>query len=126
MNRRFLESLLATAAAICAVAGVIAGAFYGIEASRGLFVGGLWNLVNLWCLTQLIGAWVGPDHSRRRIIVWILVKFPALYFLAWALLSHPAISFLWFGVGFTVVLASAIGFLAIRSPRILTTGSHGS
>ena len=91
---------------------------------RGVLVGGLWNLANLYCLTRLLTAWLGPRRSTRRVVGWLLVKFIALYFLAFALLRLPGVSPVGFGVGFTVVLIGAIWLLALRARRLVPPVAH--
>ena len=80
----------------------------------GVFVGGAWNLASIWCLAHLLDTWLGTQHSQRRAIGWLLVKFPLLYTLLVVLLRHPAISLLGFGIGFTIVLVVAVGVLAFQ------------
>lgn len=91
----------------------------------GTAVGGVWNLANLWCLTRLLGAWLGPSHSRRRAIVWTVVKFPLLYGVAFWLLAVAKVSVVGFGVGFTIVLGVALGWLAMQAQRMASAGFHG-
>ena len=97
--------------------------------SRGtvlLLIGGAWNLVNLWCLAHLLSAWLGPQPSRRRVIRWLLLKVPLLSLVVLTLAhgSRPLLA--GFGVGFSVVLALALGW-CLRHARmsIHPTGSDG-
>lgn len=112
----------------------------------GLLAGGLWNLANLYCLTRLLTAWLGPPRpaghdgrpprlwrsagrgggrrSTRRVVGWLLVKFIALYVLAFALLRLPGVSPVGFGVGFTVVLIGAVWLLALRARRLVPPVAH--
>lgn len=90
----------------------------------GLALGGIWNAANLWCLAQLLKAWLGPQPSRRRVVGWLLVKFPLLYLAAIGALRHPAVSLVGFSIGFSLVLLAAIWRLAARTPH-LATSSHG-
>ena len=101
----------------------------------GVLAGGLWNLANLYCLTRLLTAWLGPPRpaghdgrggrrSTRRVVGWLLVKFIALYFLAFALLRLPGVSPVGFGVGFTVVLIGAVWLLALRARRLVPPVAH--
>ncbi len=90
----------------------------------GILAGGAWNLANLWCLTQLFRAWLEPSPSRRRAIIWLLLKFPVLYLLAFGLLRMPSASLLGFGIGFTVVLVAAMGWFALQAQQMIAR-SHG-
>ena len=108
----------------------------------GIAAGALWNAASLWCLTRLLRAWLGPPHAlpgsleaTRRTAAspmarwqgagWVLVKFPLLYGLAIALLRSRAVSLLGFGVGFTLVLAIAVGWFAVAARRLTVPPSHG-
>lgn len=104
---------------------VLAAAPWGATASLGVLAGGAWNLANLWCLSRLLATWLGQHRSRRRVIGWILVKFPLLYLAAFGLLNLPGMSFVGFGVGFTAVLISAIAVLAARVRCLALPASHG-
>jgi hypothetical protein len=81
---------------------------WGAHAGWGLLAGGVWNLVNLWCLSRLLAAWLGPQRSTARVVRWLVIKFPLLYGVAWLLLSRAWVSMVGFGVGFTLVLLAAL------------------
>ena len=91
----------------------------------GILIGGAWNLASLWCLARMLDAWLGPHRSQRRTITWLLFKFPLLYAAVFLLLRHPRISVIGFGIGFTVVLATAISLLALNAQRVTMARSHG-
>lgn len=91
----------------------------------GVLAGGAWNLASLWCLSRLLHAWLGPQHSRRRVLGWLLVKFPLLYLVAFGLLHTRAVSAMGFGIGFSVILAMAIGRFALRAKSFAAPSSHG-
>lgn len=82
----------------------------------GFLAGGAWNLVNLWCLAHLLRAWIGPRPSRRRVVGWLVVKFPLWYAAAILVLQQPGVSLVGFGAGFTLVLLAAAGrhLLSVR------------
>ena len=117
----------------------------------GLLAGGVWNLVNFWCLSRLLNAWVipppvaaaeggsaqgagpagpatgggmTPHASRRRALGWLLVKFPLLYGLIVLLVRTPSVSLVGFSLGFTAILAVAIGWFAFPITRIMVQ-PHG-
>ena len=113
MNEALLKRLWMVAAAVLAFP-VLAALVWAPPTALGVFAGGAWNIVNLWCLTRLLAAWLGPQRSQRRVIGWLLVKFLVLYGLACGLLQHPAVSILGFSIGFSVILATAVAFLALR------------
>ena len=77
----------------------------------GVLAGGAWNLASLWCLTQLVRAWLGPQPSRRRAIIWLAVKFPLLYAAIFLMFHRGMVSIVGFSIGFSVVLMAAIGWL---------------
>ena len=84
--------------------------------------GAAWNAASLFCLARLLRAWLGPQPSRRRVAGWLLVKCLLLYPLVVLILRHPAISCAAFGVGFTLVLIAAMGWMLLRLPRALPYG----
>ena len=82
----------------------------------GVLAGALWNAANLWCLSQALGVWLNPRSVRRQQIGWFVVKFPLLYALVFGLLQIPGFSLVGFGIGFTVVLGSAV-FMTLKMLR---------
>ncbi len=81
----------------------------------GVAAGGAWNLVSLWCLGRLLGAWMGPAASTKRVVGWLLVKFFLLYLAAYMLIFRTAVSLVGFSIGFTVVLIATLVLLVVRS-----------
>lgn len=90
----------------------------------GLLAGAAWNTASLWCLSRLLGSWIGPSPSRRRALMWLPVKL-LLYAAAWWLLSRPAVSLIGFSLGFTLVLAAAAGRLLLRARRMAFARING-
>ena len=124
MSNSILQRVL-TSAAIALGVGVAAGSLWGVPVAAGILVGGVWNLLSLWCLARLLGAWMGPTRSTRHVLGWLLLKVPCLYAAAiWLFLSRP-VSILPFGVGFTIVLLSAAAHMAIRPLSFSTSQPHG-
>ncbi len=109
-----------TAAGIVLAAAV--ASIWGAHLGLGLLAGGAWSLASLWCLVHLLDAWLGPKPSRRRAIGWLLVKFPLLYLALFLLLYSSRVSVAGFGVGFTLVLAVALGGLVALSRRSMSYG----
>ena len=91
----------------------------------GVLVGAAWNLASFWCLVRLLNLWLSPKPSKRRVLLWVLVKFPLLYLLAGILLYTRVVSLLGFGIGFTIVLALAMGWFAWHAARMSMVRSHG-
>lgn len=106
-----LESIAAVLAAVAA------GLAWPLQPSlaAGIAAGGAWSLANLWCLSRVLSAWLGPEHSRRRAVGWLLVKVAVLYPAAFAVLSVHRQLAPGFGLGFTLVLAVVIAGFALRS-----------
>ncbi len=82
----------------------------------GIVAGILWNVASLWCLTRMLGAWLGPQPSRRRAIGWLLIKFPLLYLGAYVLLRH-AVSPIGFSIGFSLALIGALAWFVACAQR---------
>lgn len=91
----------------------------------GALVGGVWNLASLWCLMQVVRAWLGPQPSTRRAVLWLLVKFPLLYLLIFVLLRSPTISIVGFGIGFSMVLLAVMGWLIRQTVQTSPARPHG-
>jgi hypothetical protein len=96
-----------------------------VKGAIGLVAGGVWNLASVWSLRRLLGAWLGPSPSRRRALLWLLVKFPLLYLLAVALLRSPQVSSVGFGLGFTLVLIAAIAQVVMQVRSRTARHPHG-
>ena len=90
----------------------------------GVVAGGLWNVLNLWCLTHLLRVWVGTNPSTRRALAWAAVKFPVLYGAAIALIRNPSVSIAGFCLGFTGVLLAA-GLRSLFIARRSEVLQHG-
>lgn len=116
-GERWVRSLKRVAVPGVACLAAVAVPIWGGGAALGIVAGGGWNLASLWCLAQLLDAWLGPHRSTRRVIGWLLIKFPLLYAVAYGLLRLPGVSLIGFSVGFTAVLAAAVALLAISAQR---------
>ena len=125
MSDRALNRLCVIGAAATSAAALIANLAGASAPALGILVGGLWNLLSLWCLARLLKTWLGPQHSSRRALGWLLVKFPLLYALLFVAFRHQAVSLLGFGIGFTLVLAVALGVLGASSRQAFGVRSHG-
>ena len=90
----------------------------------GIAAGVVWNVASLWCLSQMLGAWLGPRRSTRRALGWLLVKFPLLYAVIVLVFLKRAVSVVGFGIGFTVVLCGAVVAMASQARRM--GRAHGS
>ena len=119
MNTRTSRLIAMQAAGALAICAIVAQIGWGPVAAGGVLAGGLWNLASLWCLSQLLAAWLGPRPSQRRAILWLSVKFPLLYLAAFALMRQSGLSLVGFGVGFTVVLIVAVAALALQAQRMV-------
>lgn len=124
MTERTLRHVAGLAAVVVGLAGAVAGV-WGLRPALSVAAGGAWNLASLWCLGQLLQAWLGPQPSRRRVIGWLLVKFPLLYLLAFGVIRSPLIAPEGFGAGFTVVLAAVVGWYAFHLHHLTLSRSHG-
>ena len=89
----------------------------------GLLAGAAWHAASLWCFSRLLGSWLGPSPSRRRVGIWLAVKI-VLYGAAWKLVSHPAISLAAFSLGFTAVLVAALVWALLRAQRPALVRTH--
>ena len=100
------------------------GTMLGVAAGAG------WSLTNLWVLSRLLAAWMTPTRSTpstplgagRRAIGWLLLKLAVLYPLAFLFLRAAPYRAVSFGVGFTLVLGAAIGYVAVTAQRSIPHG----
>ncbi len=104
MNEKIKNNIARLSGAGLILAVVIAAPLFGARTAAGIIVGGAWNLASLWCLTRMLQAWIGPQPSQRRAIIWLLMKFPLLYAAIFFIFQTKIVSFSSFSVGFTLVL----------------------
>jgi hypothetical protein len=118
MTDRILKQFFKIALSLTAISFVFTAAVAGRDTAIGLLAGGAWNLTSLLVLSQLLNAWLGPNRSNRRVVGWLLVKFPLLYLAFFAMYQFKVVSLIGFGIGFTVVLAAAVGTFAVHAMRM--------
>jgi hypothetical protein len=122
MNERVRSVLGKTLGFVVGLGAVIA--LWDLPMSLGIIAGSLWNAASLWCLSGLLQAWLGPQPSRRRVIGWLLLKFPLLYLALLGLAGCPEISMVGFGIGCSLVLLIVLGWCIARA-RAPLVHSHG-
>ena len=125
MTDRALSQACLFGAVATVAAAAVASLIGAIGPALGIVGGGMWNLLNLWCLIRLLRAWLGSQRSSRRVLGWLLLKFPLLYGLLFVVFRHQTISLLGFGIGFTVVLLAALGVLAASAHQMMGVRSDG-
>ena len=116
-NDRTLSTVLVIAGGVVAVS-ALAASWWGVRVMGGVLAGGAWNLASLWCLAQLLSAWLGSRPSTRGAIAWLVLKFPFLYLLAFGMLRSPSVSLIGFSIGFTVVLIVVVAWFAARASQL--------
>lgn len=116
-------NLWSVAAAVLVIASLPAWR-WGPRMVASMLVGGLWNVGSLWCLSNLLGAWLRPEPSRRQALGWLLAKCAWIGLLAVVVLRAPWLSFIGFGAGLTVVLMVVVLGLGLKANR-LASQSHG-
>ena len=116
-DRIFMQLESIAAALTAAAAGLIWTAQPSLAA--GIAAGGAWSVANLWCLSRVLAAWIGPEHSRRRAVAWLLVKLAILYPAALAVLSARHQLAPGFGIGFSLVLVVVIAGFALRGRAVM-------
>jgi len=125
MTERTLRTLLLVGSGTVGLAASMS-LWWGPSVSLGVLAGGLWNLVNLWCLARTLRVWFASTPPRRRVVAWFVVKFPLLYLAAVGVLMIPGLSVVGFGVGFLVLLASVLVTTLVRLQRMTqSVPSHG-
>ena len=124
MNERTLRRVWLWAAAVVAFCAA-ASLTWSAKGAVGVLAGGVWNLASLWCLVHLLNAWLGPTPSRRRAIMWLVLKFPLLYLLAVGVLLNQRVSVVGFGLGFTIVLLIIVSWFALQVRQITLLRPHG-
>ncbi len=125
MNERNRLRMWAIGALAIVLLGALVASLGAAPLALGIVCGGLWNLASVWCLVQLLDAWLGPHPSRRRAIGWLLAKFPLLYAFVFLVFRRPSVSLIGFGIGFTVVLVAAVSGLACSAQRMTMIRANG-
>ncbi len=120
MNEKTKSRIIRFSAISLSLAAVIAAVVFSARAAAGVVIGGVWNLASLWCLMQMLHAWIGPRPSQRRAIAWLLVKFPLLYAGIFLIFQTKVIPFGAFSVGFTLVLFVAIAAFMMGLRQTMT------
>ncbi len=115
MNEKAKNNAARLIAVGLTIAALVTFMGFGAHAAAGVILGGVWNLASLWCLTRMLQAWLGPNPSQRRVIVWLLVKFPLLYAAIFLVFHTRIVSFQAFTAGFSVVLVGALAAILIRA-----------
>ena len=121
MNSRW--NVWSLSAAVLVIAALPAW-WWGPRVVASMLVGGLWNVGSLWCLSQVLGAWLRPQPDKRRALGWLAVKIAWLAALGAMMLRAPWLSFMGFGIGLTVVLVVVIAGLGLRA-NFLAAPPHG-
>ncbi len=80
----------------------------------GILLGSAWQLGNLWCLARLLSSWVGRNTSRRRTLLWLVIKVPLLYGLLILVLRGEQVSLVGFSVGVIATLLICLAWYARR------------
>ncbi len=88
--------------------------YFGAYPTLAVLSGGVWGMLNLIFLTELIKAVIRPGGTQiERAIVFGVIKFPLLYLTAYALLKIPQFKAVWLLAGFSgillIVLLKALG-----------------
>ena len=122
IEQLFINAWKTSAAALAAVS--LAAALLQWRLGVGIASGGLWNLASLWCLARMFAAWLGTPPSRKRAVVWLLLKLVVLYPAAWFLLQTSFSTPLTFGIGFTLVLILTLATFAVKARRLTLGGSR--
>lgn len=121
MNEPRLNPILLAGMGMTVLAAMVGGSWDATMA-LGIAAGGLWNIANLWCLTHALRAWLGAASTKRRTVMWVLLKFPLLYAAVVMVLMQPAVSPVGFAIGFSLVL----GLMLLVSLRhVAFVSAHG-
>ncbi|MBI5038324.1 MAG: hypothetical protein HZC13_00905 [Nitrospirae bacterium] len=104
--------------------------YLGHSLTLGFITGAVWNILNVYLLSQAITRLAGPAKPDRRLgILAGLLKFPGLYVLGYAILRYTNVSLYGIMAGFSVMLiVFALKALGIYLQEHLLPGnkSYGS
>lgn len=75
--------------------------YFGLGPSAAWLSGVAWSLVNLYFISLLVRGVLSEDRNISRIILTMVVKFPALYLVGLILLRSEFLPVLWIVAGFT-------------------------
>ncbi len=105
MGLEFIWRSLRTTGLVLLVWFAFASYYFGWVPAVSAFVGGVWGMLNLMFITQLVRVALRPEGADvRRTIGFALIKFPLLYGAGAALLLTAVFDPLWLVGGSTAPL----------------------
>ena len=119
MDLAFLARVRKASMIVGAIAAVPIATYWGLQMGAAWVAGVAWSLVNLFFIGEVIKNVITPDdRNLPRILVALLVKFPALYGLGFLLLWIEWLPVIGLVAGFTwpflVLVMKAVGRAYLR------------
>lgn len=105
----FVRRILVTTLWVGAIAFVSVGVYLGIPKALAWGSGLILGLANLWLLDGFLREMLRPDGARvRSLVIFALLKFPAIYLLGAAALVRGRLDPLFVLCGFSLFLVVAL------------------
>src|SRR3972149_576384 len=109
MDRDFLKRSIRASVIVTAILAPFTFLYFGIPTGWGFVAGAVWNIINVYLLSQVIINLITPHQSNKKLgAVAGILKFPVLYGIGFVILSYTNPSV--YGIMAGVLLILAIFF----------------
>lgn len=106
MDRDFLKRSIRASVIVTAILAPFTFLYFGIPTGWGFVAGAVWNIINVYLLSQVITNLITPHPSNKKLgAVAGVLKFPVLYGIGFVILSYTNPSVYGIMAGFSLILA---------------------
>ena len=106
MDRDFLKRSIRASVIVTAILAPFTFLYFGIPTGWGFAAGAVWNIINVYLLSQVITNLFAPHPSNKKLgAVAGVLKFPVLYGIGFVILSYTNPSVYGIMAGFSLILA---------------------
>ncbi len=106
MDRNFLKRSIRTSVIVTVILSPFTLFYFGIQTGWGFTAGALWNIINVYLLSQVVTNLITPHPSNKTLgAVAGILKFPVLYGIGYIILSYTNPSIYGIMAGFSLILA---------------------
>ncbi|OGW42096.1 MAG: hypothetical protein A2132_05140 [Nitrospirae bacterium RBG_16_43_11] len=106
MDRDFIKRSIRASAIVTVILAPFTFYYFGISTGWGFAAGAVWNIVNVYLLSQVVTNLITPHPSNKKLgAIAGVLKFPVLYGIGYVILSYTNPSVYGIMAGFTLILA---------------------